>query len=572
MTRTLRNRQCVPLVTNSTGLFYDVAISLTPSDLHHPVYLKDKSSLKQVARNIRTAFLLQGSTTSGWDIQIDHLRVNAQAKQVDGHFSGNNSEDEGVLQVIRFKVHIQFGSMWPELAENLESRLSALMHSQWNVSVDGKPKRSFRATPLYVNADKENATETFSSVRLYASDDNILEYAVDISDRQIQASDDPPLGTDFYLLVSEALRCAKVSFCVSNETEPADAQLRVNASTGMAYHVPSNKFISFDFVELRDDCVVLVCADQLYDSLDTLVDPLVPEHGNHFSAQLGEVSMVCKTLSVVCLCLVLFTYGLFPELRTLPGKKTVGLAVTLLLAMLLLEVGVFLVELPIGCMVVGVLAHFFLLSAFTWITISSFHAYRVFRRAMAPGLDEREYNTNIILKYVVVAMVLPAVIVAVTLLGNLVASQNDCAFDVGYGNGVCFLSNHWSVILSAILPISVAVVLTLFLCLVTACAPARLTREERKEAARPHRHQFALNVRISALMGVAWLTGMAAGLTDLEVLWYIFVVLSCLLGVCVFIEFVCNRRVLKLYRSRFFQCCKREKRYKKDHKFTAIET
>ena len=577
MTRTLRNRQCEPLLTNSTGLFYDVAISLTPSDPHKPVYLREKSSLKQVARNIRTAFLLQGSTASGWDVQIDHFRVNARTQKVDGHLNGNDGEEQGVLQVTRFKVHIKFGSLWPEPAGTLEARLFALMHSLWNVSVDGKPKRGFRATPLHVKTEKkENETEIYPSVTMYSSDERTVEYAVDIPDHQIQSYDDAPLATNFYLTVSEALRCAKVSFNASNETEAADVSLRVNASSGAAHHIPSNKFITFEFVELRDDGVVLVCAEQLYDSLDGLVvEPRVPQRDNPFSAHLGEVSVVCLTASMACLFLVFFTYCLFPELRAPPsGKTTAGLVLSLLLALVLLELGVLAVELPAACTAVGVLAHFLLLSAFAWSALSCLRTYLALRRAIGSSPEGYESSGvgTAFARCAAAAVALPAAVVAVTLLGNLLASRADCTLDLGYGNGTCFLSNRWSLLLAAVLPISVVVVLAILLYLLAARALATKSRE-RKKASRQHHLAFLANVRVTSLMGLAWLTGMTAVLEDLKILRYVFVVLCCLLGAYVFAEFVCSKRVLKLCRGRFFPCCERERiRHKKDQKFTPVDT
>ena len=245
--------------------------------------------------------------------------------------------------------------------------------------------------------------------------------------------------------------------------------------------------------------------------------------------------------------------------------------VTLLLTMLLLELGVLAADFPVGCVVVGVLAHFFLLSASTWIAISSLHAYRVFRRAIVSSPEGFENGSHTFIRYVAVALVLPAVVVAVTLLGNLLASRSDCVHDLGYGKGACFLSSRWSVILSAILPISVVVLLILVLYLLAVRALAKTTRE-RQKTSHQHRRRFVVHVRISALMAVTWLTGMSAVLVDPEILWYVFVVLCGLLGVHVFVEFVCNQRVLKLYRNRFSPCCQRERRYKKDQRFSPIDT
>ena len=61
--------------------------------------------------------------------------------------------------------------------------------------------------------------------------------------------------------------------------------------------------------------------------------------------------------------------------------------------------------------------------------------------------------------------------------------------------------------------------------------------------------------QIASLMGFTWIFGYIAAFTDVEALWYIYIILNSLQGVFIFISFICNRRVgllwskkLKLYK------------------------
>ena len=44
-------------------------------------------------------------------------------------------------------------------------------------------------------------------------------------------------------------------------------------------------------------------------------------------------------------------------------------------------------------------------------------------------------------------------------------------------------------------------------------------------------------------MGFTWIFGYIAAFTDVEALWYIYIILNSLQGVFIFISFICNRRV-----------------------------
>ena len=49
--------------------------------------------------------------------------------------------------------------------------------------------------------------------------------------------------------------------------------------------------------------------------------------------------------------------------------------------------------------------------------------------------------------------------------------------------------------------------------------------------------------QIASLMGFTWIFGYIAAFTDVEALWYIYIILNSLQGVFIFVSFICNRRV-----------------------------
>ena len=77
-------------------------------------------------------------------------------------------------------------------------------------------------------------------------------------------------------------------------------------------------------------------------------------------------------LSVIGCILILLTYSLFKELRTLPSQILMHLAVAILVGNLLILVGG-----PIGetfniiCTPVAILSHYIFLSQFSWMSLMS---------------------------------------------------------------------------------------------------------------------------------------------------------------------------------------------------------
>ena len=90
------------------------------------------------------------------------------------------------------------------------------------------------------------------------------------------------------------------------------------------------------------------------------------------------LSVVGYTLSILALLLVLVTYSLFSELRTLPGKITMNLSIALLLSQMIFLVNMFEDLSPKSCKAVAVILHFLYLSSFCWMTVLAYDVAKTF--------------------------------------------------------------------------------------------------------------------------------------------------------------------------------------------------
>ena len=66
---------------------------------------------------------------------------------------------------------------------------------------------------------------------------------------------------------------------------------------------------------------------------------------------------------------------------------------------------------------------------------------------------------------------------------------------------------------------------------------------------------FLTYSQMSSLLGFTWIFGFLAAFVDVEALLYLFIVLNSLQGVYIFIAFICNKRVFRLWRDRRPSSC-----------------
>lgn len=111
----------------------------------------------------------------------------------------------------------------------------------------------------------------------------------------------------------------------------------------------------------------------------------VKEPGNWHNVMKTRASLQLLTsigciVSMVSLCFLLVTYILFPELRNLPGKIIINLAISLLLYQ-----SVYFSAIKNDdqdtCLAVAVVLHFFILASFAWMNVMAYDVHRTFTSA-----------------------------------------------------------------------------------------------------------------------------------------------------------------------------------------------
>lgn len=252
------------------------------------------------------------------------------------------------------------------------------------------------------------------------------------------------------------------------------------------------------------------------------------------------VSVVCNMLSMAGLLVTILTYIIFDELRSIPGKNNMMLAVHLLFAQVLYQFGMDQTEMPKLCIALGVFIHMFWLTAIFWMNACTLHMFRTFVTGQSyrsvRALDPQVCCYAIYCYGVAISMV------AINISVSLYRSDGK---EIGYGGRVCYISNPVMVGWVFALPVGVIIILNMgfFFAVVYQISASTMRRRGKSS----DRANTVIYMKLSSLTGVTWIFGYLYLWTDFTPLEYIFIVLNAGQGVFIFISFICTQRITKLY-------------------------
>ncbi|WAR18473.1 AGRL1-like protein [Mya arenaria] len=300
----------------------------------------------------------------------------------------------------------------------------------------------------------------------------------------------------------------------------------------------------FNMVTDLNDTVYQVCLDEYIarQNLTTNGPTTLTTEGQSIRAN-GIVTMVFTCLSVLCLLLTLLTYCIFPELRTQPGINNIGLILSLIPAQLLFQFGAgqYSVIASWSCVLIGILGHFAWLMVIFWMNVCCWHMFRSFTNLQWKS-GSKVKTTAFYTLYTVSAS---GLFVGITVVTDHVRSNGS---SVGYGDGICNLSALYLIGFTFALPVFVVIVANLVLFLMVIVKISRLPSI--KSSTQSNRNYFKIYAKLATLTGVSWIFGFIFIFTNVAVFEYLFIILTNGQGVFIFVSFVANARVYRMYNGK----------------------
>ena len=256
-------------------------------------------------------------------------------------------------------------------------------------------------------------------------------------------------------------------------------------------------------------------------------------------------TLVGFSISILWLLILLITYALFKELRTVPGMNLMNLSLSLLVSHSLWLFGTGHEEITTLCKVVAILEHYLILVSFLAMSAISYHSCFVFSQPfVAPNTKERQQT---FVRYSTVVWFGPAIFVAVCIVLDETGK-----FAVAYGTK-CWLGTRDSKLYLFLLPIGLLLLFNVFAFIRTA---AILSRHQNglDILQKKRRKNLLICIKLSTLVGFPWIFPFfGVFFPKVVVLEYLFVIFACLQGFCIGMAFLCNKKILNLYKSRWSQ-------------------
>ncbi|KAK6173135.1 hypothetical protein SNE40_016650 [Patella caerulea] len=247
------------------------------------------------------------------------------------------------------------------------------------------------------------------------------------------------------------------------------------------------------------------------------------------------ISLACSVLSIVCLIVTVILYFIFEELRTLPGKLTIGVSVSLIFGQGLLLVP------DLGrqaCKYIAALTHYSWLSAFSCMSCQSINMFLTFQSSNIQN------TRNAFKKYLLVCLLIPLTIIVVCFVMDTIAGDH---MHVRYGLISCsWMADTNGYIFAFFIPVGLSLVvnsvcfaLTLYSIEKTMTMSQTITGRQRDKK------RCLIYIKLSSVMGFTWVFGFIASFLNVKLLWYVYIILNGLQGVFIFLSFGLNTRTRK---------------------------
>jgi len=261
--------------------------------------------------------------------------------------------------------------------------------------------------------------------------------------------------------------------------------------------------------------------------------------GKHGRA-LSYISVVGCFLSLIGLFFTMVTYIIFRRLRReVAARIMLQLCISLFVVVVLFLTGLERTGEPKTCLAIGILLHYFTLTAFMWMFMEAAFMYHAFVVVWPP----REEND--VLKCTLIAWGLPAIIVAATAASDLGHYQgqhycrvNGLPFYIGFLAPICLI-------------LVVNLVIFGIIMYKLSTRPTRSVEKNNKsEATQRLRRAFGIMI----LMGLTWIFG-AIAVEDFRLVFqYLFAVCNSLQGFAIFVFYCLSQKNVRDTWMAFLKC------------------
>ena len=268
------------------------------------------------------------------------------------------------------------------------------------------------------------------------------------------------------------------------------------------------------------------------------------DNGKKTSIALRYLTSIGFSVSIICLILLLITYALFKELRTIPGLNLMNLSLSMLLSYLVWLIGTSHFTGTEACKILAMFGQYLFQVSFLAMSVISFHSYRAFSQPITGRAANKSWRR--FMKYALFVWVTPAIFVAIC-----IALDKTKTFTIDYGTN-CWLGTKNAKLYLFLLPLALLLLFNIYTFIQTALSLSRHEKNRMTLQLKEGKQNLLISAKLATLVGFPWLFGFLGIIfPHTEAFEYLFVVFACLQGLYIGIAFVFKKKTLKLYKDRY---------------------
>ena len=328
-------------------------------------------------------------------------------------------------------------------------------------------------------------------------------------------------------LLSNILICRHVYF-YPYEYNEVDGKVKINGFRNIFY------FYQY-YVDLHNK--LWLCMDDY--------DKLQEEGGSNLVYFVIHVS--CNTISIVFLLITLTTYCIFPNLRTVPGKNIMSLSVSLSLHYITFILGMVTIETGVWCTILGVFAHYFLLTSFGCLFVCAWHMFKIFGSGSIASSMAASRNKHVTCWYLAFTYGYALLLIA----GNIIISVAiTSGTSIGYGDNKCFISFKENVFATLVVPLVILSGSDVILYSITVYRLKQRPIMDRDETI--DNKDIWIFIKLFTTTGCSWILLLVNVFVNNHIVTVIISSINSLQGLYIFIAYVFNKRIYNMYISKFW--------------------
>ncbi|CAF3691288.1 unnamed protein product [Adineta steineri] len=265
------------------------------------------------------------------------------------------------------------------------------------------------------------------------------------------------------------------------------------------------------------------------------------------------LSVICTSISLVCLFIFVIIFWLVPSLHNLPGKCLLCLSISLFLGQLIFLLTSSLTDSYSLCFTSAILIHYFYLSSFFWLLIISIHIHSTFNhQIIRDNTSNKTYQR--LIAYNILVWCLTGIIILIACLIQFTIPQS--SFSPAYATIFCTISKPYAMILFFLLPIGCTLLIVGILFVKTLLAIyhshniAKLANTTSSSNINDKNLVF-IYARLASLMGIQWILLIIALAIGQTWSWIIFEIINSLPGLFICFGFLCSKRVFTILKEKF---------------------